>query len=274
MTSETTSPAPVADTPGVLPEHWARPNSARDEWRRYLIFVKRPRVPDRASRISGAGLTATLRMLGLDLMVMLGLVLVAGAVLLIGFELPENELAGMELTPLLIFAIVVIAPLSEEIAFRGWLSGRPGHVLAILIGLAALLIVPIAAEAIVDSSQPVAAGETSPLLLVSTAGYLEALVLALLAVFLLRRKGPMRWFAWAFPLFFWLSTLGFALVHLFNYEAGPAAVLLPLVIPQLVVGSILGYVRVHYGLWASVLLHALHNGAAVGAVLLAMKLGA
>ena len=52
------------------------------------------------------------------------------------------------------------------------------------------------------------------------------------------------------------------------------AVLLPLVSPQLVVGSILGYVRVHYGLWASMMLHGLHNGAAVGAVLLAVSLGA
>jgi membrane protease YdiL (CAAX protease family) len=36
-----------------------------------------------------------------------------------------------------------------------------------------------------------------------------------------------------------------------------------------VTGTILGYTRVHYGLWASVLLHMLHNGAIIALVLAA-----
>ena len=35
------------------------------------------------------------------------------------------------------------------------------------------------------------------------------------------------------------------------------------------IGAILGYTRVTYGLWASILLHALHNGAFISLVLLA-----
>ena len=34
---------------------------------------------------------------------------------------------------------------------------------------------------------------------------------------------------------------------------------LPFTLPQFVVGLMLGHVRVRYGLWASVLLHAAHN---------------
>lgn len=254
MTSETTSPAPAAI--GV--------NSARGEWARYWSFVKHPRLPERASGIGGAGLVATLRMLGLDLLVMLGLVLVAGAVLLLGFELPENEIAGLDWSLGVIALVVIGAPLMEETAFRGWLSGRPGHVLATVLLIAGLIV----------TSAFAAHGFEGARALIPLAVLLGCLVLAALSLFLLRRRGAMRWFAWAFPLFFWLSTLGFALIHLFNYEAGAAAVLLPLVIPQLIAGSIFAYVRVHYGLWSSMLLHALHNGAAVGAVLLALKLGA
>lgn len=254
MNRESTSPAPAAS--GAI--------SARGEWARYLAFLGRPRVPECAAPIGARSVIAVLRMLGLDLLVMLGLVMIAGVVLLIGFELPENELAGMDLTPMLVFAIVIIAPLSEETVFRGWLSGRPGHVLAVLLVVAAFVVVTFT---------DIARSEAEVNLKVIGL-FVGALLSAALALFALRRHGAMRWFAWAFPLFFWLATAGFALVHLLNYTEGASAVLLPLVIPQLVVGSILGYVRVHYGLWASMLLHALHNGAAVGAVLLAVSLGA
>ena len=76
----------------------------------------------------------------------------------------------------------------------------------------------------------------------------------------------------AVPLFYWLSTAGFACVHLLNFDEGSLYVLLPLVLPQFVTGSILGYLRVHYGLWAAMLLHALHNGTAMVLVFAGMLL--
>ena len=78
---------------------------------------------------------------------------------------------------------------------------------------------------------------------------------------------PFRWFAAAFPVVFWLVTLAFALVHLANYTDGTLLILLPLVIPQFIAGALFGYARVHYGLWAAMLLHAMHNGTAVALVL-------
>ena len=75
--------------------------------------------------------------------------------------------------------------------------------------------------------------------------------------------------ALGWPALFWLSTLGFSLVHLTNFPADQLATALPLVLPQFVTGTILGYARVHYGLWASVLLHMLHNGAIIALVLAA-----
>jgi hypothetical protein len=72
-----------------------------------------------------------------------------------------------------------------------------------------------------------------------------------------------RHFRW----FYFLSTLAFASVHLTNFTEGNALILLPLTLPQLLLGLILGYARVQFGLWADVLLHAAHNSLFVGLLL-------
>ncbi|MEM8726982.1 MAG: CPBP family intramembrane glutamic endopeptidase, partial [Pseudomonadota bacterium] len=90
-----------------------------------------------------------------------------------------------------------------------------------------------------------------------------ALIAAPIAGVLLFKKAVPSWFSRHFGWFFWVSTIAFALVHLANYQQGPLPLLLVLVIPQFVAGTIFGYARVHYGLWSSILLHALHNGAAL-----------
>jgi hypothetical protein len=95
-------------------------------------------------------------------------------------------------------------------------------------------------------------------------------LLAALALTLLRNRGPMRWFSAIFPLLFWIATLSFALVHLANFDKGSLAVLLPLVLPQLVLGMLVGYLRVRIGLWAAILLHAAHNATALTIAGLAM----
>ncbi|HCY02168.1 MAG TPA: hypothetical protein DHU71_04190, partial [Erythrobacter sp.] len=94
-------------------------------------------------------------------------------------------------------------------------------------------------------------------------------LVALAIVYRLRHRNTIGWFRRLFPALFWLSTLGFSLVHLTNFPADQLATALPLVLPQFVTGTILGYARVHYGLWASVLLHMLHNGAIIALVLAA-----
>ena len=232
-------------------------NSARAEWRRFFAFLKRPRLPERAAGISGRSLVGVLRMLGLDLMITLGLVIVAIGVMAVGFELPGNTLAELEFGPGVVALIVLGAPLFEETAFRGWLSGRPGHVVPLLLLALGLLAGPLLFA-------------DQQMLALAAAG--AAILAAIASAWLLRGRSPFGWFARFFPLFLAVSTVGFALVHLANYQEGTLPVLLPLVIPQLVLGAVLGYVRVTYGLWSSMLLHALHNGCAVGVILLAESL--
>ncbi len=245
MTSETTS--------------LGEANSAREEWRRFAAFLKRPTLPARARPLSGASLRAVLRMLGLDFAMMAVLMAIATIVVAAGIDLPETALENIDISLVVVALVVIGAPLAEEFVFRGWLSGRPGHVFALLA--LALGIVGIAVVTMQDSIRGLTTG------LVALAAVVLIPGLALLILWRWRRRDAMGWFARAFPLFFWLSTAAFACIHLFNFDRGSLYVLLPLVLPQFVTGSILGYLRVHYGLWAAMLLHALHNGAAMALVL-------
>lgn len=235
-------------------------NSTRGEWRQFAAFLKRPMLPERAPMPRLSSLVAVLRLFLLDLLVMSLLLALAGLVMAAGIDMPETALAGVEIGAGIVFAVVVVAPLAEELGFRGWLSGRPGHLLAVVaLGLALLVAAQIASP-----------GGT---MVLAAVALLAGLVGATLAIVLARRRDALRLFRKWFPGFFWLSTAGFSLVHLSNFQADQMAMALPLVLPQFVTGSMLGYLRVTYGLWASMLMHMLHNGTFIALVLLAGRAG-
>lgn len=194
-----------------------------------------------------------MRLLAIDIAAMILLITMAMVIIAIGFELPESDLAGLDFGMGVVLALVLAAPLGEEIIFRGWLSGRPAHIGAVFALLAGLALALIAASA-----------ERGLLAAAALGG---GLLLSLILGWNLRRREAPRWFARLFPVFFWLSTVSFAFVHVFNFGGEAMLLALPLVAPQFVTGAILGYARVTCGLWASILLHASHNGIAVGAVL-------
>ncbi|OBX19730.1 hypothetical protein A9995_03975 [Erythrobacter sp. QSSC1-22B] len=247
MTSETTS--------------LGEANSAREEWRRFAAFLKHPRLPARARPPSRVGLRAVMRMLGLDLAMMAVLMAVAAIVVAAGIDLPATALENIDISLAIVALVVIGAPLLEEIAFRSWLSGRPGHVFALLVLAAGIF----GLAALVSLAAPSRA-------MFALAGAVVIPVLVLLILWRWWRHDAMGWFARVFPLLFWVSTAAFACIHLFNYDQGSLYILLPMVFPQFVTGSILGYLRVHYGLWAAILLHALHNGAIMALVLVGMGL--
>ncbi|NNK45129.1 MAG: hypothetical protein HKP43_00700, partial [Altererythrobacter sp.] len=112
----------------------------RAEWGHFLGFLKRPSLPDNQASDLREGARAVSRILALDLIAMGMLLAIAGAVMASGIEIPETALAGMEITPGIIFAVIVVAPISEEILFRSWLSGRPRYLIAFPILLVAGLI--------------------------------------------------------------------------------------------------------------------------------------
>lgn len=229
----------------------------RGEWKRLAMFLRRPSLD--VSAQNGSPFTVLARIYALDMMAMLILITIASAAIAAGFYLPKTALADTPFTPLIVFMVIVGAPVLEELGFRSWLSGKPGHVGALaLFGLGA------AGFAFTHAAAPLLGG-------LVLAG---ALIGAGAALVFLRKRPPMRWFAALFPGFFWFSTLAFALVHLANFDAldgwGSLGILLPLVLPQLILGGLLGYIRVRIGLWAAMLLHAVHNATALGIAAIAM----
>jgi membrane protease YdiL (CAAX protease family) len=248
MDDESTSPVAVS--------HGA--NSLTGEWARVRAFVAQPTLPDRTSPFSGNAIAGLLRVYALDLAAMGVLAAIAMAVIAFGVELPESTLENLPITPIAVALIVIVVPIGEEIVFRGWLGGRKRDLLASLI-----FITGIAAAAGLGAVEVVGAGVWA--LAVLTFTFLSTAILFWTA----RGRPAMGWFARKFPIFFWLSTLAFACAHLFNFEEGALYILLPMVLPQFVGGVLFGYLRVTYGLWASIALHALHNGTAIGLVALA-----
>jgi len=233
MTGEPTSPHE-----GTLP--------APGVWRQFGAFVRRPVLPERATGPGWNALSRLARLFALDVLLtalLIGLLLAATAA---GFEMPSHLLDGLDLGDGMLLAFILVgAPIGEEILFRGWLSGRPGHIAAVVLVLLGAL------------AGLVAAGAGSLLLAFGIAG--AVLALAGWLVWRNRARPPRAFMARHFKWFYFGSTLAFASVHLTNFTEGNAVVLLPLVLPQFVLGLVLGYARVTFGLWASVLLHAAHN---------------
>ncbi|EQB19368.1 CPBP family glutamic-type intramembrane protease [Novosphingobium lindaniclasticum] len=153
-----------------------------------------------------------------------------------------EQLPGGWLLPFTLLA----APIAEEALFRGWQTGRP-RALWLLASALLLGAAVIFAEAFAPL---VLTGLLLVLALVALAGWLRLRK---------RREVPARYRA-AFPVVFWLAALLFAGVHLTNYPS-VSALSLPLVLPQLWAGLLLGFTRQRIGLPAAMLQHAGANAA-------------
>lgn len=236
----------------------------KGQWSDFLGFLKRPRLPEKAAGIDSRSLTGTFRMLVLDF-VLVGLLLaLLFTAMALGLEIPETALADMELTAGLIALVVIGAPLGEELVFRSWLSGRPGHVLAVLAVIVGAMAIPLVAG-MTGATNP----DDTGIFLFAGLGFMVGLALAGFALWYFRDRGPWRWFAAIFPVILFLSALGFASVHLANYEEEISPLLWLLVLPQFILGLICAYVRVTFGLWSAILVHALHNGTIMAIVVAA-----
>lgn len=227
-------------------------------WRAFGAFLRRPSLPDRADGVSRAGLFEIARLFPLDLLAMALLIGGFGVLTALGLKMPAHALEGLKIGPGLALLIVLGAPIAEEIIFRGWLSGRLGGILGSLFflpGLVALL------ASIGLKAQPSIAAD---LRWAASAFF----VIAALFAALLRRREAIPWFRRHFAWFYYLAAVLFAAVHLSNFAGSRSPLLIALVLPQFVLGLILGYLRIRRGLWASMILHALHNSVFIGLVAL------
>ena len=151
-------------------------------------------------------------------------------------------------------AAVAFAPVFEEAAFRGWLSGRRAGLEFAGRGLVVLGL--LIAGAILF--------ETGASLEIARAVQLVALGYGLYALvtWLRARKHKTdvpTWFDRNYRYFVWGSALVFGATHLANYEDLTGPVDLVLVLSQTLGGLVLAYTRTRLGLSAAIAQHALFN---------------
>lgn len=218
--------------------------------REFPQFLKKPAVLQPSGLRAPGALTALTAIVGLYLAVQLLLMLPFLKYWQTAFGLPAPDAFG-KIDPLYLpFLVVLVAPVLEEVLFRGWQTGTPRALW--LIGCGAT-----GAAALYFSTYglpPLAAGAV-------LAGALLAAVTGGFA--LRRRRTPMGWFVRAFPAIFYLVVAVFALSHLTNY-ATFSLLAVPMVLPQAWGALLLGFARQRIGLPGSILAHAGVNGVILG----------
>lgn len=167
---------------------------------------------------------------------------------------PVKQDAGVAAS---LFSFVIVAPLTEELLFRAWLRGQVAALRFAAYGMAALALM---------LGGVLAGPEWARSLSLMGA----ALAFAGLVHWGLTRQRDTRvpgWFAARFAPIVWGSTLLFGLVHLGNYSGLGNPLGLLVVLPQVIGGLLLAYIRTRTGLVAAILYHAAYNGLFLGLAL-------
>lgn len=215
-------------------------------------FLRKP-VPLRPAglRAPGAG-QLLLRLTMLEIGVLGTVVMLFVKAWQAAFNLPEPD-AFDGMSPLALWGgAVVLAPVLEELVFRGWLVGRRGPLWAMAAALAGM-----AAFVLFGKGHPVVGG----LILLVTAIALAAVLWRLRG-----RDDVPGWFSAAFPVLFYAGVLVFAATHLFNYPQF-SLLAIPMILPQAWSGLMFAYTRLRIGLFAGIVMHIASN-----AVMLALAL--
>ena len=236
--------------PPLTPHPNARAYRLPDVW----AYLRRPRFTAQREALDAAALTHLILLVGATVLGVIILTpLIGGIVIGVMGELPDNSVANIDTQTLLLLGMV-IAPLWEELAYRSWLGGPR----SVLIGLPALAAVSAGLAAV---ASPLSSFAT--LVMMAVLGMLFfQLALRVFSAGEASLAGLRRR---SFPLVFWGSALLFGMLHLANYDGGLShPVLLLAVLPQFLIGALLGYVRMRFGLLAAMGFHAAYNGVLIG----------
>ncbi|MBJ7255150.1 MAG: CPBP family intramembrane metalloprotease [Sphingomonadaceae bacterium] len=182
--------------------------------------------------------------------------------LVIGTETPENTgFDDYDSLWTLWLSIGLVAPLVEEPMFRGWLKGTPRQLLLLALMIGTLLLL-------------LALGPINDLppwgFVFLVMAFIAAVATALLEIEARTQSNaptvPM--FDRHFRTIFWTSAVLFGLVHVSNYEGGTVWAAVPMVLPQLTAGLLLGFARLRFGIRASILLHSASNSILIPLIVL------
>lgn len=216
-----------------------------------LQFLRSPRLPEEPPQ--SPPLTLFIHILGLSLLLSFGMLMLLGLLQQSGLipELPHAMEDVMEDYPLwMVFLLAALAaPLMEELAFRLWLIGNPLYVIISLWVMATFMN-----GALIQTRLPVL-------------GYVLLGIAAMLTVLMLTFKEATaavldRIYGQHYSWVFYGASILFALLHLINFKPDLQILLMAplLVLPQFLLGLLLGYLRVQLGLVWAIALHGVYNG--------------
>ena len=223
----------------------------------YLRFLRSPNLTGPPIALSKFKTTESiLRLYSVHLVVLL---IALGLIGLIPNAQDSNNLLdGLEAIPVWYIPImaVIIAPLLEECIFRLPLRAFTLN-----------LLLPICLIALIVFGRFAGAGAPLPLIF----------AIALASIYI-GSKGTkltkLQSFYNKFPhVVFYGIALLFGAIHITNYDSQVWPFLPILVLPQIVIGLLLGFVRLRYGFIWAFLLHAFHNGCLVLPIFIVMMFG-
>lgn len=154
---------------------------------------------------------------------------------------------------------IVAAPVAEEMIFRYPLKyRRPAALLAIgfVIMVAYMLLSQVYTEPWLQS------------LMLGIFG--SAVILIFMVFFTVESLERLETLVTNnFGKIFYMTAVLFAIIHFYNFQGDSAKLyLLPiLVFPQMVLGLVLGYLRMRFGMWSNLYVHALNNAIPMSIVL-------
>lgn len=230
-----------------------------------LAYIRRPYFPAGQDRVGDAQLKHLVQLLFFSLAMIILIGGAVGAVITaVKGEVPANanETIGQASPAMLLFYGVILAPLIEETVFRSWLGGRRACILGfpVLVSLFALGTAVLA--------------DVSPVVSFALAVGLSVLILGVARQFIALSPPAQKAARWRlFPVAFYGGALLFAMLHMSNYEGGLSSPIMVLaILPQFLVGLILGYVRMRFGLVQAIVFHALYNLILIGIFLTSQSL--
>ncbi len=225
----------------------------------FFVFLRRPFLSAQSQELNKLALGQLALLTGLNIIFS---ILVAALILAPYQEavgIADNALADEDIPFGELFLMaVILAPLIEEILFRGWLRGTKRA----LITVAMFLSIGIGYFILNNF------GSDENIIAITM--FLWAFLIAFEGFTRLKNIWhdwrPIEMFERYFPIIFYVSAFGFGLIHIINYEHHSTIELLPMVMTQCFAGLLFGYVRLRFGLLAAIAMHAVFNGILVSLI--------
>jgi len=220
-------------------------------------------------------LEAFIRLVGVHYLFLLGAVLILSlGTFLFDIEQLEHSIENLlkDSSPLqFLFMLAGLAPVLEELVFRFPLRFRRGSFFILLL-VSSLLCYLISAQywpplhELIPADQPDDVNEILKKINFSAAGITGLwFVIGLFFILVMSMSNAFlsktgRFVDSIFPYIFYITAMIFGYVHFTNFTGEMKWFWIPfLIMPQFMMGLVMGYARLRFGMTANILLHAVNN---------------